>query len=290
MSNDDVKRRRKATTDRERALKMLRESGMSDAEIEAELGFPIESSNDAVPAFTVDSEGIIDAEVVSEDELSKAEGIGGGERPAIHLPATIPAEPRESNEHNKRDWSKSSVPARRCCAHKKDGSQCKNAAILGSTVCRYHGGASKHVKAAARARLENAADRMAKELLGMAIDPDVSDSVKLAAIRDALDRSGLKAPNEVALSQGDSKPYDEIFDSIVAGPRDESRRARGYEDPIPNVVEPQDVTPHHALMDEPVPEYPAPQANSDAPCGPLAEPVADAPSPAGTAPIHPCVW
>jgi hypothetical protein len=38
--------------------------------------------------------------------------------------------------------------------------------------------------------MENAADRMTKELLGMAIDPNIGAQVKLAAIRDALDRTG----------------------------------------------------------------------------------------------------
>lgn len=33
-------------------------------------------------------------------------------------------------------------------------------------------------------------DLMAKQLLGMAIDPDVSDAVKLSATKDALDRGG----------------------------------------------------------------------------------------------------
>ncbi|MGH3637916.1 MAG: hypothetical protein ACRDUX_02700, partial [Mycobacterium sp.] len=91
-----------------------------------------------------------------------------------------------------RDWSKSPVPHRQCVAHRKTGQRCKNAALNGATVCKFHGGAAKHVRNAARARLANAADRMAKELLNMATDEKVSDAVKLNAIRDALDRAGLK--------------------------------------------------------------------------------------------------
>jgi hypothetical protein len=80
-----------------------------------------------------------------------------------------------------------------------NGEQCKNASLAGATVCRYHAGAATQVVHAARIRLQNAADKMARELLGMATDPSVSDSVKLAAIRDALDRAGLKPVTAVDL-------------------------------------------------------------------------------------------
>ena len=128
-------------------------------------------------------------------------------------------------------WERASpeVRAGRCIAHKKTGERCKNAGISGSTVCRFHGGAAKHVKAAARARLENAADLMAKQLLWIAINAE-SEAVKLAAIRDALDRAGLKPPAEVVLSQGENKPYEEVFVGVGGGTRAESRRDRGVHD------------------------------------------------------------
>ena len=119
------------------------------------------------------------------------------------------------------DWSKSPVPDRQCTAHRKNGDQCKNPAILGATVCRYHGGASKQVVHAARVRLQNAADKMARELLGMATDPNVSDSVKITAIRDALDRAGLKPVTAVDLEVS-TKPWEKVFEGVskvVAGPR-----------------------------------------------------------------------
>ena len=112
--------------------------------------------------------------------------------------------------------------SRRCRAHSsRTGEPCKNMALQGGSTCRFHGGAAKHVKAAARVRLENAAELMAKQLLGIAIGAE-SESVKLAAIRDALDRAGLKAPSEVVLSQGESKPYETVFDSIGGTAPDES--------------------------------------------------------------------
>jgi hypothetical protein len=116
------------------------------------------------------------------------------------------------------------VPERRCKAPKKTGEQCKNAAIQGGTVCRYHGGASKFVKQVARARLDNASDLIAKQLLRMAVDDNVADAVKLTAIRDALDRAGLKARNEVVVSAGSQTGFDEVFEGIYSGAviRDES--------------------------------------------------------------------
>lgn len=121
------------------------------------------------------------------------------------------------------EWWASQAPhtqARRCQAHSsRTGDPCKNMALLGATTCRFHGGAAPHVKRAARARIENAAELMAKQLLGIALTAD-SESVKLAAIRDALDRAGLKPPAEVVLSQGESKPnFETVFDSIGGDPQ-----------------------------------------------------------------------
>jgi hypothetical protein len=86
------------------------------------------------------------------------------------------------------------------------------------------------VKAKARQRIEEAADRMARELLKMATDDNVADSVKLAAIRDALDRAGLAAKNAVELEVGPPKPYVAILESIEAGSRAEYRRSIGRHD------------------------------------------------------------
>ena len=105
-----------------------------------------------------------------------------------------------------RDWSISDVPERQCSAHKRDGSRCKNAAIQGGTVCGYHGGNAPAVKAKARLRLEMASDRLARQLPNMTTDPNVADPVKLAAIKDALDRSGLAAKNAVSVEVGITKP------------------------------------------------------------------------------------
>lgn len=155
-----------------------------------------------------DDPDIIDAEIVEDD--------------------CLPARVEQADTHDAappiegRDWSKYSRPERRCRAHSsRTGEQCKNAAIKGGKVCRYHGGNAPHVIANARARLQNAADLMAQELLGIALTAD-AESVKLAAIRDALDRAGLRPPSELVLSQGEAKPYETVFDSIGGNHSDAS--------------------------------------------------------------------
>ena len=53
------------------------------------------------------------------------------------------------------------------------------------------------------------------------------DSVELAAIRQALDRVGLKPPTEVAV--GPARPHESISDEISTVSRAESRRQGGLE-------------------------------------------------------------
>ena len=119
---------------------------------------------------------------------------------------------------------------RRCTAHRKNGDRCKNAARRGTNVCDFHGAKAPQVKRKARQRIEEAADRMARELLKMATDDNVADSVKLAAIRDALDRAGLAARTAVEVEVGPLKPYEAVFERIVAGSRAEYRRSIGRPD------------------------------------------------------------
>jgi len=47
-----------------------------------------------------------------------------------------------------------SVPAVQCRATSRTGKQCKNKAIPGGAVCRFHGGASPHVASKAAVRAE----------------------------------------------------------------------------------------------------------------------------------------
>ncbi|MFI7170435.1 HGGxSTG domain-containing protein [Rhodococcoides fascians] len=130
-------------------------------------------------------------------------------------------------------------PDRPSCSarSRRTGDPCNNPPMHGTTVCRMHGGSAPQVKAAARVRIERAADRMAKELLGIAADEGTPPAVRLAAIRDALDRSGLAAKTAVEVSVGPKQPWEIVFEDLAGGSRAESRAARGFAGDEPLVLE-----------------------------------------------------
>ena len=68
--------------------------------------------------------------------------------------------------------------------------------------------------------------------------------MKLAAIRDALDRAGLAARTALSVEVGPPKPYEAILDTIEAGSRAEYRRSIGRPDD-------SDIEHNAALVDQP---------------------------------------
>lgn len=129
-------------------------------------------------------------------------------------------------------WATKAKPGvRRCKAHRKNGNRCQRAAINGANVCPTHGGRAPQVQAAARRRLAEATDHMARELLKMAVDPNVNDAVKLKAMTEALDRGGVTIKS-TATVEITAKPYEEVFDSVEVsgGTRADYRRSRGLAD------------------------------------------------------------
>jgi hypothetical protein len=68
---------------------------------------------------------------------------------------------------------------------------------------------------------------MAKQLLEIALSAE-SEAVKLAAVKDALDRTIGKAPTTVEI--GPTKPYEEVFEGIAGLSREESRARGRYAD------------------------------------------------------------
>ncbi len=63
-----------------------------------------------------------------------------------------------------------SDPHQRCTARNQAGGQCKNPAVPGATVCRFHGGAAPQVQEAAQRRIAIAEARQAAVTLGLLID------------------------------------------------------------------------------------------------------------------------
>ncbi|OBJ61279.1 hypothetical protein [Mycobacterium sp. 1423905.2] len=170
---------------------------------------------------------IIDVETVEilEDDASNAAGMNRAETPQTHLPVRLEFTVRQEEPKGyaaNHDAALANNPERRCAAHKRNGEQCRKFAIHGSTVCRTHGGATRHIRNKARIRIENASDRLVSKLIEFAFDDTKPPDTQLRAIRDALDRSGLKPPAEVVLSQAESKPFEQVFDSIGGTGPDES--------------------------------------------------------------------
>lgn len=90
----------------------------------------------------------------------------------------------------------------RCKARRRNGSPCKNYAIKGAAVCRLHGGAAPQVRAAAQVRLLMASDNLMASLLKIADDESIPVQVRLAAIRDGLDRANIVGTQQVAIELG----------------------------------------------------------------------------------------
>lgn len=159
------------------------------------------------------------------------------EEPAVETVAVEELETPAAEASNEQGmepfWKdgRSPDPARRCTARRTNGEPCRRIAIRGGTVCPTHGGSTGHVKAKARVRLEMAADRMAKELLSIATADDAPAAVKLAAIRDALDRAGLSAKSAVDVQVGPTPEWEQVLTgAVTGGSRAESRAERGVED------------------------------------------------------------
>jgi hypothetical protein len=89
-----------------------------------------------------------------------------------------------------------SIPAVRCRAHRRNGEPCGRYATRGAAVCQVHGAGAPHVREAARQRLEELI-LPALATLRRVVTSGETDTVSLAAARDILDRTGLKAADLV---------------------------------------------------------------------------------------------
>ena len=124
-------------------------------------------------------------------------------------------------------------PGVKCSARsQRTGKQCNAWAVRGANVCRVHGASAPQVKAAAKRRLDQAADVLVQRLLGFALDGQCEDNTALRAIIAALDRAGIVVPNTIDVAIG-PRPFEEVFDSIATTSRAESRAQRGMPAELP---------------------------------------------------------
>jgi hypothetical protein len=83
-----------------------------------------------------------------------------------------------------------------CSAHRSTGEPCRAFAVRGARVCIAHGGGAPQVKIAAEERLRSLVHPAISGLEELIRTAD-SDSVRLSAIRDLLDRTGYRPTEKV---------------------------------------------------------------------------------------------
>jgi hypothetical protein len=94
----------------------------------------------------------------------------------------------------------------RCTARSKQrGTQCKQRAIPGGTVCRFHGGAAPQVIRSARERIAAAADPAIDVLLTALKSKD--EKLRAQVAQDLLDRAGHGAKQKHEVGFGLSDPF-----------------------------------------------------------------------------------
>ncbi len=107
----------------------------------------------------------------------------------------------------------------KCKARTSKGKPCQRPPIVGGTVCWHHGGAASQVQRNAKERLLEKVPAMLKMLHQLASDETVPPAVRLAAIRDWLDRAGVNAKTEVEITVGG---WQDLIHGITAEVPDEA--------------------------------------------------------------------
>ena len=103
----------------------------------------------------------------------------------------------------------------KCNGHNRQGKPCGNYPMRGGKVCKNHGGkAPQTMKASARRLLKEMVEPALFQLRTIIDHPDTPPAVRLAAIRDILDRTGYKPPIQVEHLSRDS--LEREYERLVA--------------------------------------------------------------------------
>jgi hypothetical protein len=97
---------------------------------------------------------------------------------------------------------------KKCTATKKNGEPCSAWAISGGEVCYHHGGAASQVQEKAQQRLDRLAAPAIAELGRIIEDNDASDSDKIKACKDVLDRAGYPKTERKEFTGKDGEPME----------------------------------------------------------------------------------
>lgn len=117
----------------------------------------------------------------------------------------------------------------RCSFVKRNGIECTSPAVMGTgylgtrPLCRNHGGNEKRLKQraeeitnAARMMLTRSVPNALETLVRLSTDPDVAENVQLAAVKDILDRAGLKAGEKLDVTvEHNVSPSQRIGDKLA---------------------------------------------------------------------------
>src|SRR5215467_5711372 len=96
-----------------------------------------------------------------------------------------------------------------CHAHRSNGvDQCKNPAIPGGTVCRYHGGSAPQVRNKALARIQALVEPAIDKYQPL-LDCD-QPNVVLNTVKEILDRAGYKPVERIEQTNYEASEVEEL--------------------------------------------------------------------------------
>lgn len=154
------------------------------------------------------------------------------------------------------DWKptmEKPLPALRCYYTRPDGTRCKKFGIRGTggantngkAMCYFHGGALPAVKdmaeaqvSAARMKLIDSADAAVDSLIELS-QPGTIPNVRLGAIKEILDRAGLKGAPDMAVEVTHTVSYKDEIQKRLEEIRSRSQKAAEIEE---DIIEAEEVT------------------------------------------------